>query len=106
MQLAAEAKGITIAVDLDPDVGPFYGDGARLQQVLWNLLSNAVKFTPEGGSINLRLVRRGHTGEIVVADSGAGIPRDFLPSVFEPLPPGRCHLDPDVTTGSASGWRS
>ena len=85
VQLAAEAKGITIAVDLDPDVGPFYGDGARLQQVLWNLLSNAVKFTPEGGSINLRLVRRGHTGEIVVADSGAGIPRDFLPSVFEPF---------------------
>ena len=52
VQPAAEAKGITIAVDLDPAVGAFYGDGARLQQVLWNLLSNAVKFTPEGGTVS------------------------------------------------------
>ena len=85
VQPAAEAKGITIAVDLDPAVGAFYGDGARLQQVLWNLLSNAVKFTPEGGAVTVRLVRRGLTGEIVVADSGAGISRDFLPAVFEPF---------------------
>ena len=85
VQLAAEAKGITITVDLDPAIGAFYGDGARLQQVVWNLLSNAVKFTPEGGSVNLRLARRGHTGEIVVTDTGVGIPREFLPAVFEPF---------------------
>ena len=35
--------------------------------------------------MNLRLARRGHTGEIVVADSGVGIPREFLPAVFEPF---------------------
>jgi CheY-like chemotaxis protein len=44
-----------------------------------------VKFTPEEGSISVRVGRRGHAGEIVVADSGSGIPRDFLPSVFEPF---------------------
>ena len=85
VQPAAEAKGLTLAVDLDPAVGAFYGDGARLQQVLWNLLSNAVKFTPQGGTVTLRLVRRGLNGEIVVSDSGAGIPREFLPAVFEPF---------------------
>ena len=85
VQPAAEAKGLTVAVDLDPAVGAFYGDGARLQQVLWNLLSNAVKFTPQGGTVTLRVVRRGLTGEIIVADSGAGIARDFLPAVFEPF---------------------
>ena len=36
-------------------VGAIYGDGARLQQVVWNLLSNAVKFTPEGGAVHVRL---------------------------------------------------
>ena len=85
VQPAAEAKGITIAVDVDRGTGAFHGDPARLQQVLWNLLSNAVKFTPEGGTVGLRVGRRGHSGEIVVSDSGAGIPKEFLHAVFEPF---------------------
>lgn len=82
---AAEAKGIEIAIEIDPAVGAFHGDPSRLQQVLWNLLANAVKFTPEGGSVSVGVRRRGHAGEFVVADSGSGIARDFLPSVFEPF---------------------
>jgi signal transduction histidine kinase/ActR/RegA family two-component response regulator len=85
VQPAAEAKGITIAVAIDPAMGPFHGDGGRLQQVLWNLLSNAVKFTPGGGTVQIRVGRRGPAGEIVVTDSGAGIAPDFLPAVFEPF---------------------
>jgi signal transduction histidine kinase len=85
VQPAADAKRITIHTDLDPEIGPFYVDGARLQQVLWNLLSNAVKFTPEGGAVHVRVLRRGEVGEMIVADSGSGIPRDFLPAVFEPF---------------------
>jgi signal transduction histidine kinase len=53
--------------------------------VLSNLLANAVKFTPEGGAVRVRVRRRSGAGEIVVADTGAGIPREFLPSVFEPF---------------------
>jgi signal transduction histidine kinase/ActR/RegA family two-component response regulator len=85
VQPAADAKGIAITSDVDPAVGAFYGDPARLQQVLWNLLSNAVKFTPEGGNVQVRVRRRGSAGEIVVADSGVGISREFLPAVFEPF---------------------
>ncbi|HEX4566986.1 MAG TPA: ATP-binding protein [Vicinamibacterales bacterium] len=85
VQPAAEAKGIRIDVAIDPAVVAFHGDGPRLQQVLWNLLSNAVKFTPEGGTVSVAVRLSGHAGEMVVRDSGPGIPRDFLPSVFEPF---------------------
>jgi signal transduction histidine kinase/ActR/RegA family two-component response regulator len=85
VQIAAEAKRIQIGVQVDPEAGAFHADGPRLQQVLWNLLSNAVKFTPEGGTIAVRITRRGRWGTITVTDSGIGIARDFLPAVFEPF---------------------
>ncbi|TBR61138.1 histidine kinase [Westiellopsis prolifica IICB1] len=59
------------------------GDSNRLQQVVWNLLSNAVKFTPEGGQVNIRLERFGSQAQLVVSDTGKGIPPEFLPYVFE-----------------------
>jgi signal transduction histidine kinase len=85
VQIAAEAKRLRIDLDLGADLGSFYVDGPRLQQVLWNLLANAVKFTPEQGHVQLSMRRAGDIGEIVVTDSGVGISAEFLPAVFEPF---------------------
>src|SRR5207245_2735462 len=82
---AADAKRRQVNVEIDPGIGAIYGDGARLQQVAWNLLSNAVKFAPESGVVGVRLRRNGTVVELVVTDSGEGIPDDFLPLVFEPF---------------------
>jgi CheY-like chemotaxis protein len=79
----AEDKGIVIERDLDPGVGAIAGDPARLQQIVWNLLSNAIKFTPDGGTIVVRLQRAGPDAEITVADSGVGIKAEFLPQIFD-----------------------
>lgn len=80
---AARAKNIRVLPVLDPSVGPVLGDPERLQQVVWNLVSNAIKFTPAGGQVSVRLVQADGHANVVVQDSGAGIPREFLPHVFE-----------------------
>ena len=83
VKLAAEAKEITILREIDPNAGPVYGDAARLQQIIWNLLSNAVKFTARGGRVKIGLSRVSSRVQVVVQDNGIGIPREFLPYVFD-----------------------
>ena len=80
---AMVAKGITFEADVDRALAPIQADPDRLQQVVWNLLSNAIKFTPEGGSVALRVAAAGMHVEILVRDSGVGIAPEFLPFVFE-----------------------
>jgi PAS domain S-box-containing protein len=80
---AAVAKQIAIRCDIALEVPPIEGDSKRLHQVLSNLLANAVKFTPGGGTIDVTCRMTGECVEVVVRDSGIGIPRDFLPFVFE-----------------------
>ena len=79
----AEAKGVRLQVLLEPHTGPVFGDGERLQQVVWNLLSNGVKFTRKGGLVQVTLQRVKTHVEIEVKDTGVGIKPDFLPHVFE-----------------------
>ena len=79
---AANAREIGLKTVIDAN-GTVSGDGSRLQQVLWNLLSNAVKFTPNGGSVQVKLERVDSGMEVSVSDSGQGISADFLPHVFE-----------------------
>lgn len=79
----ASEKGITLV--RRGEVGPLMlrGDATKLQQVFWNLLSNAIKFTPAGGRIETHIEHRDTSVCISVADTGQGIPREFLPKVFE-----------------------
>ena len=83
VQLAADAKSISIETNIEPDVGYVFADGDRLHQVLWNLLSNAIKFTPHQGRVDVTFTRRGTQAQIQVADNGTGISPEFLPYVFE-----------------------
>jgi signal transduction histidine kinase len=80
---AADAKQVQLATSFDSSVGRILGDAGRLQQIVWNLLSNAVKFTPNGGRVDLTVVRRGDEVDIVVSDTGVGIAAHFIPHVFE-----------------------
>ena len=79
----AEQAGVTLESRLPKALPPIAGDAARLQQVVRGLLSNALKFTPTGGHVRVRLDRIGDEARLVVADTGIGIAKEFLPHVFE-----------------------
>ncbi|HWA49346.1 MAG TPA: ATP-binding protein, partial [Dongiaceae bacterium] len=61
------------------------GDERRLRQCVINLLANAIKFTAPGGLVTLAAAVAGPDVEIVVTDTGCGIPADQLEQVFEPF---------------------
>jgi signal transduction histidine kinase/ActR/RegA family two-component response regulator len=80
---AAEHKRLAVRCDIAPAAAWVPGDAVRLEQVIVNLLGNAVKFTPEGGSIDVRLDADGGVARLTVADTGQGIDAAVLPHVFE-----------------------
>jgi len=82
-QPPAEARGLTIETDLPGQPTTAEVDPERIGQVLRNLLSNAIIHTSEGGRITVELKDEGHELRVTVADTGAGIPPDDLPYVFE-----------------------
>jgi CheY-like chemotaxis protein len=58
-------------------------DETRLEQILLNLLHNAVKFTPADGRVMVAVMGEGPDAVLRVEDTGAGIPADLLPRIFE-----------------------
>ncbi|MBC7853231.1 MAG: response regulator [Pirellulaceae bacterium] len=79
----AEARDISLDVQLDPGARHASFDAARMQQVVWNLLSNALKFTSKGGTILVTLGRERSNLRMTVSDNGQGISPELLPYVFE-----------------------
>ncbi|MFI6080444.1 sensor histidine kinase [Streptomyces sp. NPDC051217] len=84
----AETAGVTLMVSsAEPGgSGPsLYADPVRLRQAVSNLVSNAVRHTPSGGRVTLRSYATGSGDEVAleVADTGAGIPAEDVPHVFD-----------------------
>ncbi|MGH7105989.1 MAG: ATP-binding protein, partial [Acetobacteraceae bacterium] len=80
---SADAKRISLSIDSNGEPVIAEVDATRLQQVLWNLLSNAIKFTPEDGRVCIQMRRRTDWVDLIVRDTGIGIPADFLLHVFD-----------------------
>jgi signal transduction histidine kinase len=59
-----------------------WGDVLRLEQVVQNLVQNAVKYSPNGGTVQVRLAAHDDSAVLSVADHGIGIPPDALPNIF------------------------
>ena len=80
---STHSNGVRIEQTLPADLPLVTGDEGMVRQVLVNLLENALKFTSEGGRIGVGAVAGGKFVEVRVKDTGAGIPPEHLPHVFE-----------------------
>jgi PAS domain S-box-containing protein len=78
----AEAKHLALEATTH-EIPPMAGDRDRLAQVLDNLVSNAVKFTPDGGSVSVRLDARDGEALIEIEDTGVGIPASEQSRLYE-----------------------
>jgi PAS domain S-box-containing protein len=80
---AADAKRITIGLEIREPLPAVSADPQRLQQVFWNLLSNAVKFTEPDGRVTVSVVADDTCVTARVTDTGIGVPASVLPLVFD-----------------------
>ena len=81
-QTPAEIEGLSLAATTAPDCR-LLADRIQLERLAANLLSNAMKYTPSGGSIQCHCRRVGDDVELLVSDTGRGIPEEHLPHIFE-----------------------
>ncbi|GBF80562.1 two-component sensor histidine kinase [Aphanothece sacrum FPU1] len=86
-QVIKEAQRRLIKLELDIQINPeedrFLADPERVKQILYHLLNNALKFTPEEGTVILRLWREGNEAIFQVEDTGIGIIKEKIPLLFE-----------------------
>jgi signal transduction histidine kinase len=81
-QILAERKEVSVDVSAALET-PFRGDEDLLRRMLLNLLDNAIKFTPAGGNVRVSLARSNSSCDIIVVDSGTGIPCEAQAHIFE-----------------------
>ncbi|MFA6597516.1 MAG: PAS domain-containing sensor histidine kinase [Ignavibacteriaceae bacterium] len=79
----AETKRITFSVDIPPEKVLVYADEERMTQLFENLLTNAVKFNIEEGRVTVLAQNLFKEYEVIISDTGVGIPSKDLPFIFQ-----------------------
>ncbi len=79
----AASKGLRLTIDVPPDLPVVLADRVQIERVVANLLSNALRHTDPGGEVHLSAMRRDGQVAVSVADTGRGIPPEYLPRIFD-----------------------
>jgi signal transduction histidine kinase len=78
----AEAAGIRLAFEPEPDLPLIYAEQSQIARMVTNLVSNAIRYTPEG-HVSLQTCYTNGKVCLIVQDTGVGIEPKDLPHVFE-----------------------
>lgn len=82
----ASDRGVTLKVNAPETVPLVQADSEKISWVVGQLLDNGIKFTPSGGSVTVSLEEEGkNLVQVVVTDTGVGIPRNRMEEIFEPF---------------------
>ncbi len=76
-------KELSTTFDPAPNLPVINGDPIWLQEAFGNLLDNAIRFTPDGGSITVRIYSQNEYAVVEFKDTGVGISNEALPHIFE-----------------------
>jgi signal transduction histidine kinase/GAF domain-containing protein len=87
--------GVSFELTGTPESPLVAADADKLRQVLGNLVDNAVKYSPDGGTVEVRIESRAQMIRFAVSDRGIGIPLREQPLIFEKF----YRLDPNQTRG-------
>ena len=82
VQPVADSRSIAVNLESTDETLSIEGDKGKMGQVFNNLLSNAVKFNKNGGTVAAKIVRKDDSVEVMVSDTGIGIPPEALDKVF------------------------
>lgn len=104
MRPLAEKKNIDLQWKVPPEFPGVVQDIGKLQQIIYNLLSNAIKFTPDGGRVWVEVQRvKDDFFDVIVGDSGIGIPLEDQAVIFEKFRQGRNQRGQDALTREYEG---
>ena len=78
-----ESKDINLRIEMIPELPSVLADRAQIERVISNLVSNALRHTESGGEIRISAHPRDGQVAISVADTGHGIPPEYLPTIFD-----------------------
>lgn len=83
MEAKAEAQGVKLHLDADPDLPPILADQRGMEEVFTNLISNAINYSPAGGNVTVRARLNADNLEVTVSDQGVGIDPEEIPKIFD-----------------------
>lgn len=82
-KVIAAQHNIELQMEMDPKTPLVFGDISLVERAIQNLMDNAIKFTPDGGTVGIKIIPMNGHVEIMISDTGPGIQKEHQSLIFE-----------------------